>query len=36
MNAQLKIVLLSGGVGGAKMAEGFAFSRFSEQVSVSW
>ncbi|WP_296057517.1 2-phospho-L-lactate transferase [uncultured Amphritea sp.] len=34
MNEPLKIVLLSGGVGGAKMAEGFAFSRFSEQFSV--
>lgn len=34
MNQQLKIVLLSGGVGGAKMAEGFAFSRFAEQFSV--
>lgn len=31
---QLKIVLLSGGVGGAKLAEGFAFSRFAKQFSV--
>ena len=31
---QIKILLLSGGVGGAKMAEGFAFSRYAEQFSV--
>ncbi|MDO6564737.1 2-phospho-L-lactate transferase [Amphritea sp. 1_MG-2023] len=34
MNSPLKIVLLSGGVGGAKMAEGFAFSRSAAQFSV--
>ncbi|RTE67089.1 2-phospho-L-lactate transferase [Amphritea opalescens] len=34
MSSPLKVVLLSGGVGGAKMAEGFAFSRFSAQFSV--
>ena len=28
------IVLLSGGVGGAKMAEGFAFSRYADQFSI--
>ncbi|WP_286238059.1 2-phospho-L-lactate transferase [Neptuniibacter halophilus] len=36
MNAQtpLKILLLSGGVGGAKMAEGFAYSRYAAAFSV--
>ena len=29
-----KILLLSGGVGGAKMAEGFAFSQYAEQFSI--
>lgn len=32
--APLNIVLLSGGVGGAKMAEGFAFSRFAAHFSI--
>ncbi len=31
---QPRIVLLSGGVGGAKMAEGFAFSRHADQFSI--
>ena len=31
---QIRVLLLSGGVGGAKMAEGFAFSRYAEQFSV--
>lgn len=34
MNPSLNIVLLSGGVGGAKMAEGFAFSQFASQFSI--
>ncbi|WP_299202774.1 2-phospho-L-lactate transferase [uncultured Amphritea sp.] len=34
MNKPLNIVLLSGGVGGAKMAEGFAFSQHAEMFSV--
>ena len=34
MNKPLKIVLLSGGVGGAKMAEGFAFSQYAGMFSV--
>ena len=29
-----KILLLSGGVGGAKLAEGFAFSRYAEHFSI--
>jgi len=30
----IKILLLSGGVGGAKMAEGFAFSQYAEHFSI--